>query len=165
MQNGAPIRFIKEQTSVSGMDEPAVSPQSLRAQIKGNELVKDGHAEMISDAFINAVERLERILDKETIMLMNNQPVSFEDSNHKKRLGLIELSRALDAMRDIGPHCLIHDPKAPLARLRLKLHQNLTTLQMHLDAVHAIATIIAHAIQKHESDGTYTPIICPSQRP
>ena len=111
---------------------------------------------IIFDNFMNAIERLERIIDKETALLMEHQPISFDDFNHKKRHSLLELSRALDAIHALG-HRLDLAPNASLKRLRIKLQKNLSILQTHLNAAGAVATIIARTIHQHESDGTYTP--------
>ena len=113
---------------------------------------------IIFDSFMNAIERLERIIDKETVLLMEHRPISFDDFNHKKRHSLLELSRSLDAIRALG-HRLDLAPNASLKRLRIKLQNNLIILQTHLNAAGAVATIIARTIHEHESDGTYTPVI------
>ena len=112
----------------------------------------------IFDNFMNAIERLERIIDKETALLMKHQPISFDDFNHNKRHSLLELSCELDAIRALG-HRLDLAPNASLKRLRIKLQINLSILQTHLNAAGAVATIIARTIHEHESDGTYTPVI------
>ena len=108
------------------------------------------------DAFVNAVGRLEGILEKETTMLTECRMIALDEFNHKKHHGLLELSRAMDAMRGADQNRFAPDPKLILAGLRAKLQKNLAMLQMHLDAVGTIAAIIAHAIQEHDSDGTYT---------
>ncbi len=108
------------------------------------------------DAFIGAVERLERTLDRETEMLRQHRQIALRDFNHAKSHGLLELKRTLAAMRAFDPTVFECDAKAPLARLRQKLEDNLTILQTHLTAIEEIAAIIARTIQDHESDGTYT---------
>jgi hypothetical protein len=60
-------------------------------------------------------------------------------------------------MRELHFESLGLDPKPIIARLRGKLQSNLTVLQTHLNAVAAIAAIIARTIEEQESDGTYTP--------
>ena len=69
---------------------------------------------------IKAVERLEQLLDKETTMLIEHQPITFDDFKHKKRHGLLELSHAMDATRGLDRDSRSHDPKPPLAPLRMK---------------------------------------------
>lgn len=121
-----------------------------------NDLAKQAQSAVMLEAFVNAVERLERILDLETEMLKQNKPVTLHDFNHKKSYGLLELRRTMNAMRALDYCAFDGDAKAPLARLRVKLERNLAILQTHLKAVGEIAAIIARAIQDHESDGTYT---------
>ena len=152
-----PPQFIEGHASDSGTGERPASLLSSAPFTKASEFGKEAHAEIVFDAFINAVERLEQLLDKETTMLIEHQPITFDDFNHKSRHGLLELSRAMDAMRGLDRDSRSHDPKAPLTRLRMKLQKNLVTLQTHLDAVGTIAAIIARAMHEHESDGTYTP--------
>lgn len=131
------------------------SPSSVPTVIE-TEYVKESHTQLICDAFVHAVERLERLIEKETAVLSENQPISLDGFNHQKRHGLLELSRAMDALRGLDVDCLGNYPKASLARLREKLQKNLAILQTHLDAVGAISAIIVRAIQEHDSDGTYT---------
>ena len=148
--------FIEGQSADSRTGERSVSVQSSDTNTKVNEFAKEAHAKIIFETFINAVERLERLLDKETVMLIEHRSISLDEFNHKKRHGLLELSRAIDALRGLDRDCLVYDPKASVARLRVKLQNNLKMLQTHLDAVRAIAAIIARAIHEQESDGTYT---------
>jgi hypothetical protein len=72
---------------------------------------------------------------------------------------LLELRRAIDAVRSLGCESMGLDPKPALAQLRVKLQKNLLVLQTHLDAAKAIAGVIARSVQEHESDGTYTPAV------
>ncbi|HUI20873.1 MAG TPA: hypothetical protein VLZ74_07490 [Methylocella sp.] len=157
MQSDGLRSFNENQTLVSGTTEDLVSPPwSTR---EAHEGFKDTEAEIAFAVFNNVIERLERLLEKETAMLIQQQPIALEDFNYKKRHGLLELSRAMDSMRSIHYRIFAHDPRAALARLRVKLESNLTILQTHLDAVGAIASIIACAIQEQESDGTYTQLL------
>jgi hypothetical protein len=105
------------------------------------------------DAFINAVERLEHIIDVETELLQAHKLVALQQFNHKKIFGLLELRRAMQAQ--VG-HAFDPEMENALSGLRGKLETNLCLLQMHLTAVREISSIIAQAIQDHESDGTYT---------
>jgi hypothetical protein len=108
------------------------------------------------EAFVNAVERLEGVLDQETQMLDQNRAIALHDFNHRKSHGLLELSRAMTACRALDSSAFEFESRIPLARLRVKLESNLASLQTHLTAVCEIAAVIARAIQDHESDGTYT---------
>lgn len=119
-------------------------------------MIRNSQSAVMLEAFIGAVERLERTLDRETEVLRRHQLVALHDFNHEKSHGLLELSRTITAMRALDPSLFEYDAKAPLARLRVKLERNLAILQTHLTAVGEIAAIVARAIQDHESDGTYT---------
>ena len=108
-------------------------------------------------AFTNAVARLERLLDQETAALREHKLVALDEFNQKKSHGLLELRRTIGATCRLTFESFGLDPKPILARLRGKLQSNLIVLQTHLDAVAAIAAIIARTIEEQESDGTYTP--------
>jgi hypothetical protein len=132
--------------SESGTGESPASLLSSAPFTKASEFGKEAHSEIVFDAFIKAVERLEQHLDKETTMLIEHQPITFDGFNHKKRHGLLELSRAMDAMRGLDRDSRSHEPNAPLTQLLMKLQNNLVILQTHLDAVGTIAAIIARAM-------------------
>ena len=121
------------------------------------DAITDGaRSQAKTEAFINAVERLEDVLEQETQMLDRNRPIALHDFNHRKSHGLLELSRAMIACRTLDRVAFDVETSAPLARLRVKLESNLASLQTHLTAVSEIAAVISRAIQDHESDGTYT---------
>lgn len=164
MESGCAPQFIERKALDSGKPERPASPQLRPRCTKVQGFAAEAHAEIIFDAFVNAVERLEGLVDKETTMLIEHQPIALDDFNHKKRHGLLELSRAMDAVRGVDRDFLAPDPKVALARLRVKLQNNLAILQTHLDAVGEIAAIISRAIQEHDSDGTYTPELCGNGR-
>jgi hypothetical protein len=104
------------------------------------------------DAFLNTLERLEAVIDAETSALQQNRPVDLADFNHKKRHGLLELSRTMRLLDQDARE--VAQPS--LHRLRDKVEKNLSILEVHIKAVHEVAAIIANAIQEHESDGTYS---------
>ncbi|WOJ88665.1 hypothetical protein RZS28_12670 [Methylocapsa polymorpha] len=146
---------------------PIANPsESLKADgfVEPSDIARKARSTVMLEAFVGAVERLERTLDRETEMLRQHQPIALHDFNHEKSHALLELSRTLSAMRAIDPGAFECDAKEPLARLRLKLEGNLAILQTHLTAVGEIAAIIARAIQDHESDGTYTTMLNRSGR-
>ncbi|WGJ15682.1 hypothetical protein QEV83_05315 [Methylocapsa sp. D3K7] len=145
----------EKQTLDSGDRAVAVPLRRLPQCINIHESGTGADMAIIFDAFVSAVGRLEGILEKETTMLIEHRTIALEEFNHKKRHGLLELSRAMDAMRGTDHNRSANDPKLILAGLRAKLQKNLVMLQMHLDAVGTIAAIIAGAIQEHDSDGTY----------
>ena len=105
------------------------------------------------EAFYDAVSRLEVVVDAETDLLRGNAPIKFDEFNHRKSRGLLELNRVIGA---IGVEALGEAGHARLQTLRTKLEGNINVLQMHLTAVREVATLISRAIQDAESDGTYT---------
>lgn len=111
------------------------------------------------NALLDTIGRLERIIDLETATLSERRPVAFDDLNRKKNHGVLELRRAIDAVRGLGCEALGLDPKPHLTNLRGKLKTNLTALRRHLDAARAVAAVIARTIEDQESDGTYTPAV------
>jgi hypothetical protein len=103
-----------------------------------------------------AVARLEEVVDQETTALRARTAIDLKDFNNKKSQGLLELNRALRQL-DGTPR-----DKAVLARLaslRAKLDTNRAILEVHLEAVREVATVMADAIRDAESDGTYSPSI------
>jgi flagellar biosynthesis/type III secretory pathway chaperone len=104
------------------------------------------------DAFIKTLERLENVIDVETTALQKNQVIDLADFNHKKRHGLLELSRTMRLLDEESREVAQPD----LHRLHDKVEKNLSILEIHIKAVHEVAAIIANAIQEHESDGTYS---------
>jgi hypothetical protein len=104
------------------------------------------------DAFIQTLERLETVIDTETKALQQNQAIDLADFNHKKRHGLLELSRGMRLLDEESREFAQPD----LHRLHDKVEKNLSILEIHIKAVHEVAAIIANAIQEHESDGTYS---------
>ncbi len=148
--------FLEKQAFDSGTPIIKASLPSVPRCAKVLKSGMEADVAIIFDAFVNAVERLEGLLDKETAMLIEHRTIALDDFNHKKRHALLELSRAMETVRGADRDCLTRDLKAALAGLREKLQKNLAILQTHLDAVGAIAAIISRAIQEHDSDGTYT---------
>jgi hypothetical protein len=141
--------------------QPALQTISQTQFVSGGQTTFNsvGDPTIVFNAFINTIDRLERLLDHETAMLSEHQLLAFDDFNRKKSHGLLELRRAIDAMHGLDRVDLGFDAKPVLARLRMKLQKNLMMLQTHLDAARAVAAIIARTIQEHESDGTYTQAV------
>jgi hypothetical protein len=142
-------------SSASGR-EISMSAARQDAFARPNGPARQGRPAGMSEAFVTAIERIERLLDLETEMLKQHRPIVLHNFNHKKSHGLLELTRTMDALRALDNPAADFDLRAPLERLRVKLESNLAMLQMHLNAVGEIAEIIARAIQDHESDGTYS---------
>jgi hypothetical protein len=147
----------EEQFSLPGKTDSGISirPELRRPEIKEiREKIRSGGC---ISCFISTVERLELLLEQETAALGENKLITLDDFNQKKSPGLLELRRTIRPIRDLHLENFGLDPKPVIARLRGRLQSNLTVLQTHLDAVAAIAAIIARTIEEQESDGTYTP--------
>lgn len=100
-----------------------------------------------------AIERLKSTIDEETSKLEARGVVDFDTFSQRKNRGLLELTRAFRLIADIQA-----DPRVTpqLTRLRASLIRNQAALQIHLDAVREVSSIIAKSIQDVESDGTYS---------
>lgn len=129
-------------------DVPALAQQALPAA--GAE---PGHWIGTNTSALSAIERLKATIDKETEGLENRAPVDFDTFSQRKNRGLLELTRAMRLTQGAGidPRVVPH-----LAELRASLVRNQAALQMHLDAVREVSSIIARSIQEVESDGTYS---------
>lgn len=129
-------------------DVPALVPQALPAA--GAE---PGQWLGTNTSALSAIERLKATIDKETEGLQSRAPVDFDTFSQRKNRGLLELTRAMRLTQSVGidPRVVPH-----LADLRASLVRNQAALQMHLDAVREVSSIIAKSIQEVESDGTYS---------
>ncbi len=107
------------------------------------------------DAFANAVDRIERLLDQEATLLVRHEIGALRELNIKKNQSLLELSRAIQALHGVDHSCWRSDPRTLLARLREKLEANRKILDIHMKAAREVTLVIARAIEEHESDGTY----------
>lgn len=117
----------------------------------------------LRDAFAKTIDRIERLVDLETMTLQQYKPIDLADFNRKKSHALLELSRVLRTMGE-GPYDsqIVSD----LGRLRGKLEKNLAVLDIHLKAVRQVCALIARTIEDDDSDGTYTASISRrAQRP
>jgi len=156
MQNEFATQVPDAAPLLSGGAEISMCAPAQALLATPDDAAKQTQAAIMTAAFLNVISRLEEILDLETEMLKQHRPIVLHDFNHKKSHGLLELSRAMDAIRALDRSSFDFDARTPLAGLRVKLESNLSMLRTHLHAVGEIAAIIARAIQDHESDGTYT---------
>jgi hypothetical protein len=104
-------------------------------------------------SLVRAIDRLEEVVDQETTALRRRAQVDLKEFNTRKSHGLLELTRA---MRLFEPEALTEALRVRLAALRARLEANRAALAMHLEAAREISTIMAEAMQKAESDGTYS---------
>jgi hypothetical protein len=100
-----------------------------------------------------AIDRLEEVVEQETMALRSRAHVDLKEFNTRKSHGLLELTRAT---RPFGPGTLTEPLRTRLMALRARLDANRAALAMHLEAVREVSTIMAEAMQKAESDGTYS---------
>lgn len=112
------------------------------------------------EAFLNTLERLELVIDVETEALQHNRAVDLNEFNHKKSHGLLELRRTMRVLDEDARQ----RAQADLHRLRDKVEKNLSVLEIHLKAVHAVSAIISNAIQERESDGTYSRMLARQEK-
>lgn len=102
---------------------------------------------------LDAILRLEAIIDAETIALQARQMLDFDDFSQRKNLSLLELVRTSRAAAEVRSDQRV---VAALSTLAVKLEKNRAVLQMHYEAVREISLIMARAIRDAESDGTYS---------
>jgi len=104
------------------------------------------------ETFRSSLERLENVIESETQALQDHQPIDLTEYNHKKSHGLLEVTRTARALDGDS----LELAQADLHRLKDKVEKNLSILEIHLKAVHAVSAIISNAIRENESDGTYS---------
>jgi hypothetical protein len=110
----------------------------------------------VSSAFERCIERLEDVVDQETAALKGRTAADLREFNNRKSQGLLELSRSLRYFQVAPPTNAVLER---LAGLREKLDTNKAVLELHLEAVREVSTIMADAIRDAESDGTYSPSV------
>ena len=103
-------------------------------------------------AFVGCVDRLTRLIERETEALRTRSDVDFEDFNARKTHALLEFSRASRA--DTAPRSASIDSK--IERLRATLLENGRLLERRLRAMREIAGIMIYTMEMAESDGTYS---------
>jgi hypothetical protein len=126
-------------------------------QRTGNASAKDvARLEALREAFSQTVERIERLIELETVTLEQYRPIDFSEFNHRKSHAILELTRSI---RALGSEAHEDRARRQLERLSGKLQRNLATLEIHLKAVRQVCAVISRAIQSEESDGTYSSSI------
>lgn len=108
-----------------------------------------------------SLQRLEEIVDQETLALRTRKAVNLKEFNDRKSQALLELTRSLRHVQGAGP-----DPALAqrIGALKVKLAVNQAALKIHLEAVREVSASIADAIRQAESDGTYTQAISSAVR-
>ena len=108
------------------------------------------------EACLRAIERVEQIIDQETLALRQHQMTGLSDFNHRKSHGLLELTRAI---RALGSPVAGQTLQPRFVSLQAKLKENADALQLHLRAVQEVSALVTRAIRDGESDGTYSATI------
>jgi len=99
------------------------------------------------------LQRVEKLVDRETVALRSRAPIDYREFNNGKSQALLELNLAI---RSLGATTLDAELIERLKTLRGKLETNRVVLRMHLDAVREIANVVSETIQDREWDGTYS---------
>lgn len=106
-----------------------------------------------ADACLRALERIEQVVDQETLALQRHARSDLGDFNARKSHALLELSRAMKGLDRASAGAAL----APqLAVVREKLGRNGAVLRMHIEAVGEVSAMMAGALRDAESDGTYS---------
>ena len=104
-------------------------------------------------AFLAIVDRVETVLDAETEVLTRNLPADISDLAHRKRQGLLEMTRIMRSAASSGAQV---EMRERLGRFSVKLERNRAVLGTQLRAVREIADIISLTMRDSDSDGTYS---------
>lgn len=99
------------------------------------------------------ISRIEDAVDLETDSLRKDRKFDLAASNARKSRYLYELNKAASGL---SPRHLSAEHREGLQRLRAKLEVNERTILAHLSAVKEVADILQSAIQRAETDGTYS---------
>lgn len=113
-----------------------------------------------SDVFlrpvVNAIERLEDVVDTETRLLLEGSNPDLVDINARKSRGLYDFNNALRKAAGLADAATMRTLQPLLDGLKIKLEKNCEALQMHLRAVGELTEIIRSALETQEADGTYS---------
>lgn len=101
---------------------------------------------------LSLIDRLEDLLERETGGLKGYSITELKELNHRKSQCLLELMRASRSLEGQPQSRALVER---LATLRNTVDRNQAALQIHVDAVKEIATIISDTLRDTESDGTY----------
>ena len=104
------------------------------------------------DAFFRCVDRLEELIEGETLTLRSCAPVDFDSLNLRKTHALLEFTRVARAM----PPSISAEAEQRLKVMRAKLTANADILERHLQAMLEITGVIVDSIRSEDSDGTYS---------
>jgi hypothetical protein len=146
MLQNAPIiaKAVSTMAGVVNRDAPKLAHGPAKAHDEESEAVA---------GLVRAIDRLEETIGQETAALRTRAPIDFKEFNNRKNQGLLELTRSMRHLDGHNPGARIAER---LTALRSMLETNRTVIQMHVDAVREVSTIVADAIREADSDGTYS---------
>ena len=99
------------------------------------------------------IGRIEEVVEEETAGIRNATNYDLKASNARKSRYLYELTRAMKGGSEAE---FLEQHREGLTRLRQKLAKNEVAILAHLSAVNEVASLLRHAIQRAETDGTYS---------
>lgn len=153
MSTASPANSALRTSGQRGVSMPPAIPASLRdvgrAQATAANPAPFGHALAI-------IRKLQICLDEETTILTASGVPDLDSFNQRKGQGLMELNRALLGFGTVQRNSEV---EAELAKLKGKIDENMRHLRLHISAVNEITGMLTDAIQREESDGTYSPSI------
>jgi hypothetical protein len=103
-----------------------------------------------------AIQRLESVVEEETVSLETGKKIDFDDFSSRKSRSMLEFVRLMRMQIHRGAEPQV---TAEIQRLRRKLDRNRSVLEMHYEAVREVAEIIVRAVREAESDGTYSATV------
>lgn len=99
------------------------------------------------------IGRIEETVEAETASIRTDARFDVKASNVRKSRYLYELNKAISGLRGAA---LGDEQRSGILRLREKLAANETAILAHLNAVAEVAAVMQDAIQRAETDGTYS---------
>lgn len=99
------------------------------------------------------IGRIEEAIDSETASIKSDPRFDIRASNARKSRYLYELNRAV---KGIAPRDFVEKHRDAIVRLKQKLVANEAVILAHLSAVTEVAGLIQTAIERAETDGTYS---------
>jgi hypothetical protein len=99
------------------------------------------------------IGRIEEVVEEETAGIRTATNYDLKASNARKSRYLYELTRAMKGGSEAE---FLEQHREGLTRLRQKLVKNEAAILAHLSAVNEVASLLRHAIQRAETDGTYS---------
>jgi hypothetical protein len=99
------------------------------------------------------IDRIEEAIETETSSIKSDPAFDIKASNARKSRYLYELNRA---MKGMAQRDFVEIHREGIVRLKAKLVANEAAILAHLSAVTEVAAIIQSAIERAETDGTYS---------